>query len=298
MPSLEGKDILVTGANSGLGLEATKALSSKGAHVIMAVRDMDRGKEAEKSIRKENPESRLELMQIDLADLDSVRRFSDDFHSKHSRLDVLINNAGVMSPPTREVTKQNLELQFGTNHLGHFLLTGLLLDILRNTPNSRIAVQSSLVHKAKYYKADIHFDDLNWEKGYNKNQSYAQSKLANLLFAYELDRRLKAHGIQTIVTAAHPGYSSTNLQKNFGFFVSKIGNGLIAQNARIGALPILRAATEEGLKGSEYFGPTGMAETRGYPAKVRSSDKSYDEELASKLWDASEKLTGYSYSFE
>lgn len=298
IPSQQGKIILITGANSGLGLEATRVLSAKDAHVIMAVRNMNKGKEAASKIREEYPKSQLELMHLDLADFDSIRKFSEEFHSKHSKLDVLINNAGVMSPPRREATKQNFELQFGTNHLGHFLLTGLLLNVLKNTHNSRITVQSSLVHKTKFYKADIHFDDLNWENSYNKNQSYSQSKLANLLFAYELDRRLKRHNIQTIVTAAHPGYSSTNLQKNFGFFVSLIGNSLIAQSARIGALPILRASTEEGLKGSEYFGPTRMGETRGYPEKVQSSDKSYNEDLARKLWDISEKLTGISYNFE
>lgn len=298
IPQQKGKVFLVTGANSGLGFEATKVLAAKGAHVVMAVRNLDKGNEAVERIRSENPGSDLELMNLDLADFESIRKFSEEFHSKHSSLDVLINNAGVMSPPERVTTKQDFELQFGTNHLGHFLLTGLLLDILRNTPDSRIAVQSSIVHKSKFYRADIHFDDLNWEKAYNKNHSYSQSKLANLLFAYELDRRLKAHNIPTIVTAAHPGYSSTNLQKNFGFFVSVIGNALIAQDASIGALPILRAATEEGLNGSEYFGPTRMGETRGYPEKVRSSDKSYDRELAAKLWDVSEKLTGFSYSFQ
>jgi NAD(P)-dependent dehydrogenase (short-subunit alcohol dehydrogenase family) len=202
-----------------------------------------------------------------------------------------------MNPPKREVTKQNFEVQFGTNHLGHFLLTGLLLDILKNTPNSRISVQSSIVHKTESMKPDIYFDDLNFEKSYNRDQAYAQSKLANLLFAYELDRRLKANNINTIVTAAHPGYTKTNLQANSGFLMSVILNNILAQNVKIGALPILRAATEKNLKGGEYFGPTKTMEMKGYPELVKSSDKSYDKDLAKKLWEVSEKLTNHNYQF-
>lgn len=298
IPTQKGKVILVTGANSGLGLEATRVLSSKGAKVVMAVRNMVKGNEALSQIKTENPNAELELMQLDLADFDSIHKFSEVFHSEYSKLDVLINNAGIMTPPKREVTKQNYEIQFGTNHLGHFLLTGLLLDLIKSTPNSRVAVQSSLVHKQSIFKADIHFDDLNWEKSYHKGQAYSQSKLANLLFTYELDRRLKAHKINAIAIAAHPGYSRTNLQNLSGFFVSVVLNSLLAQSARVGALPIVRAATEEGLEGSEYFGPTKMAETRGYPERVTSSEKSYDKELATKLWEVSENLTGLTYDFE
>jgi NAD(P)-dependent dehydrogenase (short-subunit alcohol dehydrogenase family) len=298
IPSQKGKTILITGANSGLGFEASKVLSGKGAMVIMAVRNLQKGKEAEEKIKKENPNALLSLMQLDLADFDSIRKFSDAFHATYSQLHVLMNNAGVMAPVKRELTKQNYEVQFGANHLGHFLLTGLLLDVLKNTPNSRIAVQSSLVHKHKQYGgADIKFDDLNWEKSYNKDHAYGQSKLANLLFAYELDRKLKEHHIKTIVTAAHPGYTSTNLQKNYGFLVSVILNSLIAMPVHQGTLPILRAATEEGLKGSEFFGPTKMGEIKGYPELVESSDKSYDKELAANLWEVSEKLTGFTYDF-
>ena len=298
IPSQQGKTIIITGANSGLGSEASRVLSGKGANVIMAVRNLQKGREAVEKIKRENKDARLELMQLDLSDFDSIRRFSDEFHSKYSLLHVLINNAGVMAPPKRELTKQNFEIQFGTNHLGHFLLTGLLLDILKVTPDSRIAVQSSIVHKNRSYKADIHFDDLNWEKAYNKNYAYGQSKLANLLFAYELDRRLKANNIPTIVTAAHPGYTNTNLQKNYGFFVSVIINNLVAQDVKMGTLPILRAATEENLEGAEYFGPTKMGEIKGYPELVKSSDKSYDIDLAKRLWEVSEKLTGLTYDFE
>lgn len=297
IPPQNGKTILITGANSGLGFEATKVLSKKEAHIIMTARNLQKGNEALEAIKKENPSAKLHLMQLDLADFNSIREFSDEFHSKYSKLDVLVNNAGVMNPPKREVTKQNFEVQFGTNHLGHFLLTGLLLDILKYTPNSRISVQSSIVHKTESMKPDIHFDDLNFEKSYNRDQAYAQSKLANLLFAYELDRRLKANNFKTIVTAAHPGYTKTNLQANSGFLMSVILNNILAQNVKIGVLPILRAATEENLKGGEYFGPTKTMEMKGYPELVKSSDKSYDKDLARKLWEVSEKLTNLTYEF-
>lgn len=297
IPPQNGKTILITGANSGLGFEATKVLSKKEAHIIMTARNLQKGNEALEAIKKENPSAKLHLMQLDLADFNSIREFSDEFHSKYSKLDVLINNAGVMNPPKREVTKQNFEVQFGTNHLGHFLLTGLLLDILKNTPNSRVSVQSSIVHKTESMKPDIHFDDLNFEKSYNRDQAYAQSKLANLLFAYELDRRLKTNNINTIVTAAHPGYTKTNLQANSGFLMSVILNNILAQNVKIGTLPILRAATEENVMGGEYFGPTKMMELKGYPELVKSSDKSYNKDLAKKLWEVSEKLTNLKYQF-
>jgi Dehydrogenases with different specificities (related to short-chain alcohol dehydrogenases) len=297
--SQQGKTILITGANSGLGLEASKELSKKGAHVIMTVRNLQKGKNAVELIKKENPNAKLDLMILNLADFDSIRNFSEEFHSKYSQLDVLINNAGVMAPRNRELTKQGFEVQFGVNHLGHFLLTGLLLDIIKKTPNSRIAVQSSIVHKQKKYGgADIFFNDLNFEKSYNKDYAYGQSKLANLLFAYELDRKLKAHNISTTVATGHPGYTNTNLQKNYGFFVSVIMNNLVAQKVEMGTLPILRAATEKGLKGGEFFGPTKMNEMKGYPELVKSSDKSYDEEIAKRLWEVSEKLTDITYKFD
>ena len=297
IPSQQGKTFLITGANSGLGFEATKVLSKKGAHIIMTARNLQKGNEALEAIKKENPNAKLDLMLLDLADFESIRNFSNEFHSKYSKLDVLINNAGVMNPPKREVTKQHFEVQFGTNHLGHFLLTGLLLDILKNTPNSRVSVQSSIVHKTESMKPDIYFDDLNFEKSYNRDQAYAQSKLANLLFAYEFDRRLKANNINTIVTAAHPGYTKTNLQANSGFLMSVILNNILAQNVKIGTLPILRAATEENVMGGEYFGPTKMMELKGYPELVKSSDKSYNKDLAKKLWEVSEKLTNLKYQF-
>lgn len=297
IPSQQGKTILITGANSGLGYEAAKILGKKGAHVVMTARNLQKGNEALKAIKKEEPKAKIDLLSLDLADFHSIRNFADEFHSKYAKLDVLINNAGIMNPPKREVTKQNFEVQFGTNHLGHFLLTGLLLDILKRTPNSRISVQSSIVHKTESMKPDIYFADLNFEKSYNRDQAYAQSKLANLLFAYELDRRLKLNNIKTIVTAAHPGYTKTNLQANSGFMMAVIMNNILAQNVKMGVLPILRAATEENLRGGEYFGPTKTMEMRGYPELVKSSDKSYDKDLAKKLWEVSEKLTDMKYEF-
>jgi len=298
IPSQQGKTILITGANSGLGLEATKVLSSKGAHVVMTARNLKSGNEAISLIKKENADAKLDLMQLDLSDFASIHKFSEEFHKKYKQLDVLINNAGVMFPVKRELTMQKFEVQFGTNHLGHFLLTGLLLDLLKSTPNSRIAIQSSGQHKAKMGKPDIHFDDLNFDKGYNKFIAYSQSKLANLLFAYELDRQLKANKIDITVVAAHPGYTKTNLTRHTGFFVQAIITNILAQSVEMGTLPILRAATDTSVTGGEYFGPTKMSEMRGYPELVKSSDKSYDKELAGKLWKASEELTQNIYNFK
>lgn len=293
IPSQHGKLFLITGANSGLGLEAAKVLTAKGAAVVMAVRDLEKGKNAVDQIRKEIPGSNPALMHLDLADLDAIRSFSEEFHSRYDRLNVLMNNAGVMWPKKRMATKQDFEIQFGTNHLGHFLLTGLLLDLLKKTQGARVVNQSSIAHRMM---ADIHFDDLNWKQSYDKIKAYAQSKLANLLFTYELDRRFKAHGIPAIAVASHPGVSSTNLFRYSGAMVN-LFNNYFAQKAWMGALPILRAATEESLKGSEFIGPTGMMGVRGYPRLVRSTAKSHDVELARRLWTVSEKLTGISYDF-
>lgn len=289
----EGKTILITGANSGLGLEASTILSAKGAKIILAVRNLEKGKHAVSKIINKNNNAQVDLMHLDLSDFDSIHKFSKEFHAKYSNLNILINNAGIMYPKQREVTKQGFETHFGTNHLGHFLLTGLILDVLKKTPQSRVVTQSSALHK---YGGDIHFDDLNFEKRYNKAKAYAQSKLANLLFTYELDRRFKIHKQDSVATAAHPGYTATELQRSQGLLAAA-ANKLIAQKIEIGTLPVLRAATEENLAGSEYFGPTKWFELRGYPEKVNSSDKSYDTKLAKKLWEVSEKLVGFTYNF-
>lgn len=295
--SQTGKTILITGANSGLGLEAATVLSGKGAKVIITARNLSKGNKAISTIKQRYPKADIELMQLDLADFNSIKKFSAEFHSKYTHLNVLINNAGIMAPPKKELTKQGFEAQFGINHLGHFLLTGLLLDILKNTPNSRIAVQSSIVHKQKSYGGEIYFNDLNFEKAYNANFAYGQSKLANILFAHELDRRLKENKINTIVTIAHPGFTKTNLQDDFPFLMKLIVN-LMAMKVEQGALPILRAATEDGLKGSEFFGPTKMGELKGYPELVKASIYANNQDIAKKLWEVSAHLTGMNYSFD
>lgn len=290
---LRSKNILITGASSGLGFKASQVLSAKGAHVIMAVRNKAKGEVALNAIKRENSGAQLSLMELDLANLDSIQQFAAEFQANFTTLDVLLNNAGVMFPKQREETEQGFETHFGTNHLGHFALTGLLLNTLKNTPNSRVVTQSSLMHKVK---ADIHFDDLNSQKSYDRVSAYSQSKLANLLFAYELDRRFKANKIDVISLGAHPGYTVTNLQSNSGYFVGLMTN-LIAQKVDMGTLPILRGATDLGLIGGEYIGPTRFAETRGYPKLIKSSNKSYDVQLAQRLWAVSEQLTHVKYAF-
>lgn len=299
IPSQQGKTILITGATSGIGLEAAKVLSEKGAKIILPVRNLEKGKRAEQEIKQRCKSADVTLMKLDISDLDSVRLFADEFLKKYSKLDLLLNNAGIMWTPQKEITKQGQELQFATNHLGHFLLTGLLMPLLKATPNSRVISQSSVLHKkgqGQNFEPTIYFDDLNFSKGYDTKKAYAQSKLANLLFTYELDRRFKAADIHSIATASHPGYTATNLQKDAGFMM-KVMNVLLAQKVNMGSLPILRAATEPSLKGAEFFGPTKMNEMKGFPELVRSSDTSYDSNLAKKLWEVSEKLTNHKYEF-
>lgn len=293
IPSQDGKIAIVTGANSGLGEETSRVLAQKGAYVVMAVRSIAKGQAAKARIVAQQPNAKLELMQLDLSDLDSVKAFAAAYQSAHHKLDILVNNAGVMQTATRELTKQGFEMQFGVNHLAHFALTAALLPVLKATPNARVVSLSSIYHKIG---AAIHFDDLMWARRYDKAKAYAQSKLANLLFAYELDRKLKANGLEIISTAAHPGYTKTNLQRHLGF-TGLIGNALVAQSIEMGTLPSLRAATEPGLAGGEFFGPTKLGELRGYPEKVASSSMSNDKQLAEKLWQVSEELTGTSFAF-
>lgn len=286
-----GKTILITGGNSGIGLEAARVLSLKNANVILTARSDKNGKAAVEAIKKQQPNAQVNWMVLDLADLASVRAFSDAFHKQNARLDILINNAGVMYPASREVTKQNFELQFGTNHLGHFAFTALLLDVLKATPGSRITTQSSIAHRML---SKIDLQDLNAEKSYNRNKAYALSKLANLLFTYELDRLLKKNGLNVMANAAHPGVTNTNLFRTSGFGqITKY----VTQSVELGTLPVLRAATEPNLKGSEYFGPKGLGGFRGYPVQVRSTPLSHDGSLAKALWAASEHLTNTDFIF-
>lgn len=286
-----GKTILITGGNSGIGLEAARVLSLKHAEVILTARSEANGVKAVETIKAHQPSANVTWMLLDLADLDAVRAFSEAFHERYKKLDILINNAGVMYPATRTVTKHQFELQFGTNHLGHFVLTALLLDLLKAASDARVVTQSSIAHTML---RKINLDDLNWEKSYSKTKAYAQSKLANLLFTYELDKRLKEHGLNVLANAAHPGVTNTNLFRTSGFgAVTK----LVTQRVELGALPILRAATEPGLKGSEYIGPKGIGGFSGHPVHVRSTPTSHDKILAEQLWAASERLTNTRFEF-
>ncbi|AIQ62584.1 hypothetical protein PSTEL_05180 [Paenibacillus stellifer] len=283
--------VIITGGNSGLGLEQAKVLASKGAAVILAVRDTERGHAAALEIRNATPESTVATMKLDLADLESVRTFSSMFQEKYSRLDILINNAGVMMPP-HSLTKDGFESQFGVNHLGHFALTGLLLPLIQKTEYARVVTVSSLANVWK--GANIFFQDLQWNTHYDKQQAYSQSKLANILFAYELDRRWKAEGVHNLSLCAHPGWSVTNLQNHLNGVMKRITH-FMSQPAEMGALPILRAATDPTVHGGEYFGPSGKSQRKGDPVQVESSGLAHDRLLAERLWQVSEELTGVTY---
>ncbi|MCB9451066.1 MAG: SDR family NAD(P)-dependent oxidoreductase [Anaerolineaceae bacterium] len=297
IPNLNGKVIIVTGANSGTGYEAAKEVARKGAQTIMACRSMDKAQTALARIQAEIPGATAEIMPLDLASLDSIRQFAEAFKTKYTRLDVLLNNAGIMMTPYGK-TVDGFEQQFGTNHLGHFALTGLLLDLLLATPGARVVNVSSNAHK----RGDVDFDNLMFANGldYTPTRAYGRSKLANLLFTYELQRRLTAAGSATIAIAAHPGVSRTNLanhlaERNWYMrLLLPIGIRLF-QSAAMGALPLLRAATDPQAVGSQYYGPNGPGETRGYPVVVQSNGASHNTEDARKLWQVSEELTGVSY---
>ena len=289
IPDQSGRVAIVTGANSGIGYETALALARKGATVVMACRDLSKAAPAADSCRATQPSGTLEVMQLDLADLESVRQFAANYRERYDRLDLLINNAGIMMPPYGK-TAQGFETQFGVNHLGHFALTGLLFDLLLQTPGSRVVTVSSGSHRF----GQIDFEDLQWEnKDYKRNAAYGQSKLANLLFTYELQRRLTAAGEETLAVAAHPGWTATNLQVHAGGF--RFLNRFFAQDPPMGALPTLYAATAPDVSGGDYYGPSGFMEMRGHPKKVRSNDRSYDEAVAARLWDISEELTGVGY---
>lgn len=291
IPSQKGRVAIVTGSSSGIGYETARVLANKQASVIIAVRNLDKGNKALAKIRQQYPDADLKVMELDLANLAAVKNFTENFKQNYSHLDLLINNAGVMIPPYTK-TVDGFELQFGTNHLGHFALTGQLLSLLLGTKGSRIVNVSSGAHAM----SKIDLDDLPWEKrSYAPWKAYGDSKLANLYFTYELDRQLKAHNLETLATASHPGWTATELQRETPFM--EYLNGFFAQNITMGALPTLRAAIEPGLQGAEYFGPKGFMEIRGYPVKVKSNELSQDQAIAKKLWEASEKLTGVKFEF-
>lgn len=296
-----GKTFLITGANSGLGFSASRGLASHGATVIMTSRNLEKGNKAADEIKEKFPNAKLEVMQLDLASFKSIKEFANSFKSKYNQLNGLLNNAGIMQPPFRK-TEDGLELQMGTNHFGHYLLTGLLLGVIKATPGSRVISQSSVVHEST---KGINFDDINNEKKYNRTEVYAQSKLANLLFVFELNRKFTEHNIDAIALGVHPGYSATNLQSTgpslggASIFsrMYKISNFLIAQNVEKGALPLVYAAVAPDVKGGDYIGPTGMRRMRGYPRRLKAKKTAYDEEAAKKLWVISEEKTGFKYDF-
>jgi NAD(P)-dependent dehydrogenase (short-subunit alcohol dehydrogenase family) len=292
IPDQSGRVAVVTGANSGLGLATARELAGAGATVIATARDSSKAEAARDKIGDQRGE--LEFRDLDLASLDSVREFASGVAADHPRLDVLVNNAGVMMTPKRE-TADGFELQFGTNHLGHFALTGLLLDALSAGDDSRVVTVSSLEHRP----GKIDFDDLEWEHGYSPRSAYQRSKFSNAVFGLELDRRLRAADRPVVSALAHPGYSATNLQTSGpGFPVStflRFTNAVFAQSADKGALPQLFAATAPGVTGGQFFGPDGFQQARGAPTEVQPVSRARDEETGRRLWEVSEQLTGVSY---
>ena len=290
IPDQSGRRAVVTGANSGIGFAAARELARAGAEVVLACRDRGRGEAAVAAIRGELPAAAVGLELVDLADLASVRAFAGRLPD--APIDLLINNAGIMAPP-RQVTVDGFELQLATNHLGHFALTGLVLERLRSAPAARVVSVSSILHRS----GEIAFDDLQGEVDYKPWRAYSQSKLANLLFAFELDRRSRAAGLDLVSIAAHPGWAATNLQSNgprrpLARLVLGVGSLLLAQSADGGALPILCAATAPDLPGGAYLGPDGSGERRGYPRLVAPSPAALDVGVAERLWAVSETLTG------
>jgi NAD(P)-dependent dehydrogenase (short-subunit alcohol dehydrogenase family) len=293
VPGQAGRTAVVTGANSGIGFEAARVLAEHGAAVILACRDTGKAKNAAARIAVTAPQAAVTVVRLDLASLASVREAAEEIRAGHDALDLLINNAGLMMPP-RGVTADGFELQIGTNHLGHFALTGLLLDRLLPAGGSRVVTVSSNGHRV----GRINFGDLQSERGYRRMAAYGQSKLANLLFTYELQRRLAAAGARTAALAAHPGTSSTELTRYMPAALDIANRALgwaYSQSARMGALPTLRAATDPAASGGEYYGPGGRFEFKGYPRRVQSSARSHDREVQRRLWQESQELTDVTY---
>src|SRR6266849_5242351 len=298
IPDLSGKTIVVTGGNSGIGYEAALEFARKCAKVILACRDLGKARTAAAEIVASSPTADVEVMALDLSNLASIRGFADAFHMRHQALDVLCNNAGVMAIPYR-LTADGFEMQFGTNHLGHFALTGLLLDRLLATKGSRVVNVSSTGHRF----GKIRFDDLQWKNGYRKWRAYGQSKLASLLFTFELQRKADAAGKKLLSVACHPGYAATNLQavgpkmsgSSMMEYLSEVGNKLLAQTAAMGALPTEYAAVAPDVHSGDYIGPGGFAEQWGHPIKVGCSAAARDAASAKRLWEVSEQLTDVHY---
>ncbi len=297
IPDQAGRTAVVTGANSGLGLVAARELARAGAEVVLACRDAEKGDGAVGSIREDVPGAAVTPWELDLADLASVRAFAERFGSERGTLDLLINNAGVMAPPQRR-TADGFELQLGTNHLGHFALTGLLLGRMEGREDARVVTVSSAAHRY----GRIRFNDLQAERRYRRWRAYGQAKLANVLFALELERRLRAAGSTVASLAAHPGYAATNLQSAappaLDRAVMVLTNRLFAQSPEMGVLPLLYAATRPNLDGGLFIGPDGFQGHGGHPTIERPARAARSEETAERLWSVSEELTGVSYSFE
>jgi NAD(P)-dependent dehydrogenase (short-subunit alcohol dehydrogenase family) len=302
MPDLTGRTAVVTGANSGLGWHTTAALADKGAHIVMACRNPEKTQAAIAEIRRLHPHASLEYIPLDLGDLSSVAAFAEAFRAGHKRLDILCNNAGVMFAP-RGKTADGFEIHFGTNHLGHFALTGRLMDVVLATPRSRVVTVAS-----EYARVGrIRLDDLNATRGYARSQAYANVKLANLMTAMELQRRLEAKGSGTISVASHPGLSATNLQSTgvgmgtpdalarFGAWTMRYLNKWVAQSAAMGALPSLMAATGPQVKGGDYYGPDRLWGLKGHPRHAPKPRQALDRDVAARLWALSEEMTGVTY---
>jgi NAD(P)-dependent dehydrogenase (short-subunit alcohol dehydrogenase family) len=296
MPQQQGRLTIITGANSGIGFHTARHLARAGAQIILACRNAEKGEAARAKIASEDPAAKLEVRVLDVADLDSVRRFATEFLDAGRPLDLLINNAGVMALPTRRITPQGFEMQFGTNHLGHFALTGLLLPALLQQTGSRIVTVASIAHKG----GALNFDDLNAERRYDPRKAYQQSKLANLVFGIELDRRLRAKSANTASIIAHPGVAVTNIVSN-GMGNSMQGRiagvvlPLFAQSDDRGSWPTLYAATSPEAHGGGYYGPDGIAEVKGTPVEVQPKPKALDPEAGKRLWQVSEEMTGVHY---
>ncbi len=293
VPDQAGRTAVVTGANSGIGFDTARVLAEHGATVVVACRDVAKGQDAASRIAVTAAQPAVTVVRLDLASLASVREAADEIRASHDRLDLLINNAGLMMPP-RGVTADGFELQLGTNHLGHFALTGLLLDRLLPVGGSRVVTVSSNAHRT----GRINFDDLQSQRRYRKMTAYAQSKLANLMFTYELQHRLAAAGAPTMALAAHPGTAFTELTRNMPGPVQYLNQRLgsaFTQSARMGALPTLRAATDPAARGGEYYGPDGRLEMKGHPRRVEPNARARDEDAQRRLWAESERLTGVTY---
>lgn len=299
IPDQTGKVVVVTGANSGLGFESSKTLAGKGALVVMAVRNMAKGEKARADILKEQPNAKLDLMNLDNAELNSVHVFVEAFKQKYGRLDILLNNAGLMAIPRQE-TADGFEMQFGVNHLAHFALTGLLLDVIVNTPQARIHNVTSTAN----FRGKINFDDLMGEENYSRWGAYGQSKLANVFFTFELHKRLSAAGFDTMANVSHPGLVLGNLQANsveqsgtnMEALVYRILRPILAQDISMGVLPMLYGMTAEDAKGGVLYGPRYFHH-RGYPAEVRANKAAYDAEALQRFWEVSEELTGVTFEF-